>query len=82
MSQPVKVVVEPELCTACRACELACHYHHNGRFGTSRASVRLRYDADTSELAITFDDTCDQCAGEAEPLCAHFCVAGAIRIRP
>lgn len=82
MSQLARAIVEPALCTACRACELACHYHHSGRFGTSRASVRIDYDPDLSEVAIAFEDTCDQCVGEAEPLCAHFCVPGAIRVRP
>ena len=82
MDQPESVVVEPALCTACRACELACHFHHTGRFGTSRRSLRIEYLADDGAVTITFEDTCDGCPKEAAPLCAHFCAPGAIALRP
>ena len=78
LTKPANLIVDTQLCTACRACELACHFHHSGNFGVSKSSVHLHYDPDTSAVQIEFDDTCDQCPGESEPLCAHFCVPGAI----
>jgi Fe-S-cluster-containing dehydrogenase component len=78
MINSANIVIAKDLCTACRACELACHFHHSGRFGTSRNSVHVLFDADTGDVAIEFDDTCDACLGEIEPLCVHFCTPGAL----
>lgn len=81
MTTPAMLSVQLELCTACRSCELACHYHHTGRFGTRRSSVHVSYDGDTSDMDISFDHSCDACVGEERPLCAEFCVPGAIRLQ-
>lgn len=78
MAIPTNMVIATDLCTACRACELACHFHHSGRFGTSRNSIHVFFNADTGDVAIDFDDTCDACLGEMEPLCIHFCAPGAL----
>lgn len=42
-----RMIVTTDLCTACRACELACHYHHTGKFGTTEHSVHISYQEDT-----------------------------------
>jgi Fe-S-cluster-containing dehydrogenase component len=81
MTIPSTLRVDTALCTACRACELACHYHHTGSFGIVKNSVHVDYDADTSEVAIGFDETCDFCSSEGEPLCAAYCGPGAILVR-
>jgi Fe-S-cluster-containing dehydrogenase component len=78
MAMPDSLRLDTDACTACRACELACHYHHTGQFGTSANSVHVDYRGDTSQLVIAFDDTCDSCYDEPRPLCAEFCVPGAI----
>ena len=81
MTTPAMLLVQPGLCTACRSCEVACHYHHTRRFGAGRSSVRISYDGDTSGLDIAFDESCDMCSGEERPLCVDFCVPGAIRLQ-
>ncbi len=80
MSVPPSLLVDAQRCTACRSCELACHYHHTGRFGTTRSSVHVQYEADSSGLSITFDRTCNECPDEDVPLCAQFCGPGAIQL--
>jgi Fe-S-cluster-containing dehydrogenase component len=80
MSKPANLIINTHLCTACQACELACHFHHSGHFGTFKSSICLHYDPEISSVTIEFEDTCDDCSGENEPLCAHFCVPGAIAI--
>ena len=78
MTIPTNIVIDTDLCTACRACELACHFHHSGRFGTSRNSIHIFFNADAGDVVIEYDDTCDACLGEMEPLCVHFCAPGAL----
>lgn len=78
MMKPANIGIATKLCTACRACELACHFHHSGRFGTFRNSIHIQFDADVGDVKILFDNTCDACLGEKEPLCAHFCALGAL----
>jgi Fe-S-cluster-containing dehydrogenase component len=81
MTVPKILLVDTALCTACRACELACHFHHSNQFGTQLASVSIQYDGDSSNLRITFEASCDRCPEEEVPLCARFCGPGAIKVR-
>jgi Fe-S-cluster-containing dehydrogenase component len=74
------LVIDTALCTACRACELACHYHHQGTFGTAAASLRVDFDGEGGAIRIGFDASCDACVQELEPRCAHACTPGAIRV--
>jgi len=81
MSAPDVLEINSRACTACRACEIACHYHHTGTFGTSRRSIVVRFDADTGALGIEFGTTCDSCVTEVGPRCAAACLPGALRVR-
>ena len=81
MLKPSGNVINTDLCTACRACEVACHFHHSGRFGTFRSSIQIQFDADVGDITILFDETCDACLGEIEPLCIHFCTPGALSVQ-
>lgn len=75
-----ELIVDPTLCTVCRACVLACHFHHTRLFGTSESSIHITYDADTSDLVIQIDDTCDACVGESQHWCVQACVPGAVTL--
>jgi aldehyde:ferredoxin oxidoreductase len=35
------IQVREEICSGCRACEVACVVHHDGRFGTAAARIRV-----------------------------------------
>lgn len=80
MTTPMNLLIDTNLCTACHSCELACHFHHTGNFGLGECSVHIMYDSDISQIAISYDDTCDQCIGENIPFCVRFCVPNAIQI--
>jgi Fe-S-cluster-containing hydrogenase component 2 len=69
------------LCTVCRACVIACHFHHTRLFGTTKSSVHIIYDADTADLVLQIDDTCDLCAGESQCFCVQACVPAAITLQ-
>jgi len=66
-------------CRGCRACELACSFHHSGHkaFNPKRSSTRVARDNDTGVITISQDATCDLCAGEEQPLCVRYCAYGA-----
>ena len=36
-----RILVQGNICTGCRACEVACVAHHEGRFGTATARLRI-----------------------------------------
>ncbi len=69
----VKVLfINPEKCTGCMACMMACSMKQSGTAGPGRSMilpVKLR------KLAITVPIVCRQCA---KPLCADVCPMGAI----
>lgn len=80
MTIPNGLIIDTNLCTDCRSCQLACHFHHTGYFGIDMCSVHIRYVSDTSHIDITYDDTCDQCIEETVPFCVKFCIPKAIQI--
>ena len=79
MTDHFNLLLDTSLCTACRACELGCHYHHTGNFGTALSSIRVHYGADTGDVEIALLSGCDHCASEPDPRCASACVPQAIQ---
>lgn len=72
------VTFETSGCTGCRACEIACSYHHKKVFSPSISSIEVTdkqpgfvvsfYTANANgHLA------CDKCEGEDGPLCLKYC---------
>ena len=45
--------VNTEHCTGCRACELACSYHHRKIFSPSISSIHIKKDEEEVEFGIT-----------------------------
>lgn len=81
--------VNSDKCTGCRACEFACSYHHRKIFDPKLASLHVRRAEREGEISIILYKAlteaekrqrlpCDHCAGEPEPLCVKYCVAGAL----
>ena len=73
------ILTDVSRCKGCRACELACSFHHSGRrsFSPAASSTRVSRDNDTAEITISTDSTCDLCSGEEQALCVKYCVYGA-----
>jgi len=67
-------------CGGCRSCELACSFHHTGKFEPSVSSLIVIDKEDlrgfTIELLEKSEDdrfACDGCEGLEEPLCIEWC---------
>ena len=83
------LMVNNEKCTGCKACEIACSYHHGKIFNPKLASLHIHHAEREGRMSILLygDLTekerqkrfpCDQCAGETEPMCVKYCAPGAI----
>lgn len=73
------ILLDASRCKGCRACELACSFHHSGHksFNPANSSTRVSRDNDTARITLSVDSTCDLCAGEERPLCVKYCAYGA-----
>jgi Fe-S-cluster-containing hydrogenase component 2 len=54
-----QLLVREELCSGCRACELACAVRHDGRFGTSMSRIRVTR---IERLGVMRPQCCRGCA--------------------
>jgi carbon-monoxide dehydrogenase iron sulfur subunit len=68
-----RIVVRQEVCSGCRACEVACVAHHEGRFGTAVARIRV---TKVEPLGIDRPHVCRLCRRAP---CAAACPVGALR---
>lgn len=68
-----------EACFACRTCELACSFHHQGAFSTAFSDIRVLKNNRTGEIRWSIAPTCDSCDGEPQPLCVKYCAYGALK---
>lgn len=66
------LIVEPDKCTSCRLCELACSEQAVGAFQPSRAHIQVAIHADE---AFYFPSVCIQCADAA---CVEACPTEAL----
>jgi anaerobic carbon-monoxide dehydrogenase iron sulfur subunit len=73
---PKTLVIHPERCTACRACELACSMKHYGEFNPSRSRIQVNIFL---EEAVYIPTTCTQCD---QAWCAKICPTTAITRDP
>jgi Fe-S-cluster-containing hydrogenase component 2 len=62
-----RILVREEVCSGCRACEIACVVHHEDRFGTSTARIRV---TKVEALGIDHPHVCRLCQN---PPCAAAC---------
>ena len=66
------ILFDPEKCTGCRTCALACSFEHEGEFNPSLARITTLWIQEIGHFATV---TCQQCE---EPLCAAVCPRNAI----
>jgi Fe-S-cluster-containing hydrogenase component 2 len=77
------MVFEAKYCTGCRACELACSFHHKKVFKPSIASIEITGKEKTHKDKIFeirlygkhHNDhfACDDCKGLEEKNCLRYC---------
>ena len=61
--EPLKrILVNRDVCSGCRACEVACVAHHEGRFGTATARIHV---VKVEPLGIDQPHVCRQCRAVA-----------------
>jgi len=65
-------------CVGCRACELACSFHHKGVFNPEVSSIKSEFLSDIFEITVLAQTDgirfgCDGCKGEDEKLCVKYC---------
>lgn len=67
-----RIVVNRDVCSGCRACQVACVAHHEGVFGTATARIRV---VKTEHLGVDEPVVCRQCA---RPACVAACPEAAL----
>jgi Fe-S-cluster-containing dehydrogenase component len=73
------LLIDSEVCNACRMCELACSFHHEGVFSPHDSSVKVTSDFKEGKIRLSIDATCDLCPQEPQPLCLQYCLTGALK---
>ncbi len=66
------LTIDPQKCTGCLQCEMACSYHHEGVFNPSKSRIKVFTFHDQGLFAPY---TCTQCA---EAWCLYACPVDAI----
>jgi Fe-S-cluster-containing hydrogenase component 2 len=71
-----RILVDARVCSGCRACQVACVAHHEGRFGVATARIRV---TKVESLGIDHPHVCRQCRRAP---CMGACPVGALRRDP
>ena len=66
------LLIDPDKCTSCLQCEMACSYQHEGVFNPARSRIKV-FEFQHGRHAIPY--TCTQCA---EAWCANACPVEAL----
>ena len=68
------LIIDAERCTACRACELACSFTHEGAFAPHLSRIRVVRFMDQG---LNVPIVCVNCA---RPACVEVCPTGAVHV--
>ena len=67
-----RIFVNPDVCSGCRACQVACVAQHEGRFGTATARLKV---VKIEHLGVDHPHVCRQCRHAP---CIDACPTGAL----
>jgi carbon-monoxide dehydrogenase iron sulfur subunit len=70
----MRILVHQDVCSGCRACEVACVAHHDGRFGTAAARIHV---VKIEPLGVDRPHVCRMCRHAP---CVAACPVGALRV--
>ena len=70
------LLIDPQKCTSCMQCELACSFEHTGAFNPARSRIKI-FEFEHGARSIPY--TCTQCE---EAWCLHACPVEAITVNP
>lgn len=76
----MKVLINSQLCYACKTCQIVCSFHHTQAFWPEKSSIHISRNYQNGDINCYIDSTCDECRGENMPLCFKFCSYDAIQI--
>ena len=68
------LLIDPQKCTSCMQCELACSFEHTGAFNPARSRIKI-FEFEHGARSIPY--TCTQCE---EAWCLHACPVEAITV--
>jgi Fe-S-cluster-containing hydrogenase component 2 len=83
------IVENAEACTGCLICEMACSFHHIGKFSRNQSSIKVHKSIYNQEerpqITIFYENmkgntVCDLCNDEETPLCIQFCPESVFRL--
>ncbi len=74
------IIFETKNCTGCRACEIACSFHHRKVFSQSLSSIQIHELPRRKGFNLSFflkpgenHVPCDCCVGLDIPFCVKYC---------
>lgn len=70
----LEFIINEDLCTGCRICQLICSFNIIGKFSPEKAYIKIE-NAYTLFPKIKFLDKCTKCA-----LCVQHCLYGALKM--
>ncbi len=74
------ILFEPEKCTGCKACELACSFRKTDYFSPKGASLKIDHRPLEREISAEFFESCNLCFDLKVPFCIEFCSAKALSL--
>ena len=66
------LLYDPQRCTGCRFCEIACAYHHFKQIDMGKAHLRVQFNEKGAEFEAIYCQHCDN------PVCVASCPSEAI----
>ncbi len=74
------ILFDPEKCSGCKACEIACSFRKRNFFSPGGASLKINHRPLEREISAEFFKSCDLCFNLEVPFCIEFCATGALAL--